>query len=101
MKKYEKYEFCKSIKCPRFDKKLGNCTKYCYTDIKQLHIWLEHNGYEIVKKEKQVVTDKDYTYDTWATTYYKCSDCGGDIKKYSNFCRHCGIELEWELDDEK
>jgi len=53
MREYQKYEFCKAVKCPDLMK--GRCIlgkdypSFCVYSAKSFHKWLEENGFKIIK----------------------------------------------------
>lgn len=55
-KEYQDYEFCKSIKCKDWLKGVNGCCPIadCNYSAKDLHEWLNSNGYKIVKHEQNV-----------------------------------------------
>ena len=48
---YEKYEFCKDIKCPEMEGKTycDNDPRYCLFSAKRFHNWLQENNFKIIK----------------------------------------------------
>ena len=49
---YEKYEFCKDIKCPEMEGKTycDNDPRYCLFTAKRFHQWLQCHNFKIIKE---------------------------------------------------
>ena len=50
---YEKYEFCKDIKCPEMEGKTycDNDPRYCLFTAKRFHQWLQCHNFKIIKED--------------------------------------------------
>ena len=46
---YEKYEFCRSLKCPYLTPSTTCCIDGCYYTVKRFHHWLKKNNFKIIK----------------------------------------------------
>lgn len=53
MREYQKYEFCKAIKCPSLKDNICNIDpEVCLYSAKEFHIWIKENNFKIVKDNK-------------------------------------------------
>ena len=64
-RRYEKYEYCKAVDCHGISNASRCCLKDgdCDRTAKEFHIWIEENGFEIVKAAKDYSPDFDSDYD--------------------------------------
>ena len=46
---YEKYEFCRSMKCPYLTPSTTCCIDGCFYTVKRFHHWLKKNNFKIIK----------------------------------------------------
>ena len=46
---YEKYEFCRSMKCPYLTPSTTCCIDGCFYTAKRFHNWLQENNFKIIK----------------------------------------------------
>jgi len=54
-----------------------------------------------MKTKKQVITGTNWVFSMEnrpVIDYYCCPNCHENmVERESNYCRHCGVELEWRL----
>lgn len=46
---------------------------------------------------KQKVGKWIYHMETWPTSWYRCSICGGEEERTSNYCPNCGAKMEEQV----
>lgn len=51
-RKYKKYEFCRSVKCPSLIKNCKSRNIDCKFTAKDFHKWLKENNFEILKRKE-------------------------------------------------
>jgi hypothetical protein len=62
---YQDYEFCKDVKCRDWLKSANCCCPItdCNYSAKEFHIWLNNNGYKIVKCEQDEQTNNQKPFE--------------------------------------
>jgi len=71
---YQKYEFCKDVKCPGLKTKCTESPTDCYFTAKEFHQWLKTNWFSIVKDcQHKNFTIEKYPIGCGFIAY--CPDC--------------------------
>lgn len=52
---------------------------------------------ELINREKSMQVNKDTEHiEVYASTYYNCPNCNGEIEENTKYCSKCGQHLNWK-----